>query len=66
VPNVDSNRFRAERKAAMDTSTGTRTLDATEATIAAVRAEDSDDKIPVDVEETLIEEISIDGMCGVY
>jgi mycofactocin precursor len=50
----------------MDTSTGTHTLDATEATSAAVRAEDSDDKNPVDVEETLIEEISIDGMCGVY
>jgi mycofactocin precursor len=50
----------------MDTTTGSRTLDTTDVTSAAARADDSDDKLVVDIEETLIEEISIDGMCGVY
>jgi mycofactocin precursor len=50
----------------MDTIATDRTADVTEAASAAIRADDSDDTNLVDIEETLIEEISIDGMCGVY
>jgi mycofactocin precursor len=48
------------------TTTGTGTVDPTELTTPTVRADDSDDTALVDIDETLIEEISIDGMCGVY
>jgi mycofactocin precursor len=50
----------------MDTTTDSRTPETAEVTSAAVRPEDSGDKLLVDIEEPLIEEISIDGMCGVY
>jgi mycofactocin precursor len=50
----------------MDTTTAQRSVDTTEARIDAIRADDRDDTTVVDIEETLIEEISIDGMCGVY
>ena len=43
----------------MATATDT-TIDATEAELEAVAADEFDD------EELLVEEISIDGMCGVY
>lgn len=49
----------------MNTTTAQCTAD-TELTTPAIRADDGDDTTVVDIEETLIEEISIDGMCGVY
>jgi mycofactocin precursor len=50
----------------MDTTKGTGIVDATEATTPTIRADEGNDTAVVDIEETLIEEISIDGMCGVY
>ncbi len=39
---------------------------ATETTLAAQNAADTAEESPIAVEELLVEEVSIDGMCGVY